>query len=59
MKKIKKLLSNAFLKSSLIKLMNAVVNPHPGHVMPNIDFHKQGIQTSISVIAFSNVESKK
>jgi hypothetical protein len=53
------LFSNAFLKFNSSKLIKAVVKPQPGHSNPNIVFHKQGIQISISEVAFRIEENRK
>ncbi len=57
--KISQLCSNASKKFSFIKKIKAVVNPHPGQLTPNTDFHRQGIQMVIPVIAFSKAEKTK
>ncbi len=41
------------------KLIKALVKPQLGQVMSKIVFQKQGIHTSMSVIAFKMAEARK
>ena len=52
------MVSNAWLKSSSIILMKAVVKPQPGQLTPNVYFQMHGIQISMPETAFSIEENK-
>ena len=56
---INQFVSTACFRFNFIRLIKAVVKPHPGHSIPNIDFQRQGIQISMPVVACRIVENKK